>query len=692
MILLDGSFEVHGVTLYRDHVAPKHFHYLPGPPRAATAAGLQLIRFRGAQRGGVLTLDADLAWPEETLSSVRAELEARAGSAVTLAPVLFRSGLVRVTALGAAATPGTDAPASLVERVLGATEPSLLGRQRVSFSLALSAEGAALARVALEGGAAPMVLAYELDFVGLRPARGLRARIHYHLGYEYLHGRAQAAALWTRADVDREAEALRREGLVEIDDVDYRGDDAATLEQRRREAEATVRELVETLFFRPSSSPWTLGVDGVARDPATRAAWERDGRPRAAFALRALRQDEEQTLGYDLTEMSVAQRTVAPQGPLRLPVGTRVSDHVLDVDLDEAAPATLRALCPPDADWSGVGAIVVDLRSGDEVRSLTLTPAQPDASTTLPAASTEHRVRVLRDLGARVEEAPVWKALTQRTLVLDPAALSGRRSLEIVAGRIDPTVVKRIEVRVWQDDAHDDFVLAVEQPTVRVSVGVDARVRVEATLTLVDRQELVVKPRVTAGDALVLFDVPSDLFRAVTIDLQDPLDRYEAVIVELERAEGETRRVVRVDREGPTARWWYPPVDGGAGGFRYRERKMGRDGSERQEAWRDARGALLLVGDVDLRVETITGVLMAPADHLGALVTLTSLAPPPDAPAEVECMLDAGATEFRATLPFLRDAPRRYRARAQVFLEGGERTADLPDERDEVLVIELAQP
>ncbi len=357
-----------------------------------------------------------------------------------------------------------------------------------------------------------------------------------------------------------------------------------------------------------------------------------------------------------------------------------------------AAPTTLRALCPPDADWAGVGAIVVDVRSGAEVRSLTLSLAHPDASATLPDTSLEYRVRVLRDLVDRSEEEPAWKALTQRTLVLDPAGLSGRRALEIVAGVLDPTVVKRIQVRVWQDDAHDDFVVAVERPALRISVGVDAVVRVEVTLTLADGQELVVKPRVTAGEPLVLFDVASDLFRAVTIDLQDPLDRYEAVIVELERAEGERRRVVRVDRESPAARWWFPPVEGALGGFRYRERKMGRDGSERQEAWRDGRGALLLVGDTDLRVETITGVLVAPGDHLGALVTLTSRSPPADAPAEVECMLDAGATEFRATLPFQRDAPRRYRARAQVFLDGGELAVDLPDETDEVLVIAVAQP
>ncbi len=30
MLLLEGSFEIDGVTLYRDHVAPRLFHYLPG--------------------------------------------------------------------------------------------------------------------------------------------------------------------------------------------------------------------------------------------------------------------------------------------------------------------------------------------------------------------------------------------------------------------------------------------------------------------------------------------------------------------------------------------------------------------------------------------------------------------------------------------------------------------------------------
>lgn len=690
MILLDGPIEVLGVTLYRDHAAPGCFHYLPGPPRPATEAGIQLMRFRGERAGGVLTLDADLAWPDATLRAVRETLEAQGMSDVTLTPVLFRAGVARLTTLGVDASSEVGSKQSLVERVIGAAEPSLLGRQRVAFSITLSPEGASLARAALEGSTAPMILAYELTFAGLVPARGLRARVRYHMGYERLRARAQGGALWASADLDRESERLRSEGIVEIEDVDYRGDDAAALAARRRDAEATARELVETVFFRPAASPWALGVEGASRDPATREVWEGGGRPRALFALRALRQDEQQTLSYDLTATAVALRCVAPQGPLRLPVGAQASAHMIEVTVGDETPVTLRALCPPDVDWTGVGAIVVDVRSDTEVRSLTLSPERPDASLTLPGGPHEYRASARRDDGAGGGEEAAWRPLAQGTLVLDPAALSGRRALEIVAGAVDPAVVKRIGVRVWQDDAHDDFALGVDAAALRVSVRRDAVVRVEAALTLADRQEVVVTPRVSEREPLVVINVSSDLFRVVAVELQDPLERYESVIVELERAQGESRRVVRVDRASPSARWWFPPRAEGARGFRYRARTLGRDGSERQGPWRDGYGGVLVVGDTDLRVETITGVLAAPADHLGALVTLTSLSPPADGPAEVECALDAGALEFRVAVPFLRDAPRRYRVRAQVFLDGGELVAELAEETAEVLVVDFA--
>jgi len=76
-------------------------------------------------------------------------------------------------------------------------------------------------------------------------------------------------------------------------------------------------------------------------------------------------------------------------------------------------------------------------------------------------------------------------------------------------------------------------------------------------------------------------------------------------------------------------------------------------------------------------------------DTLGALVRLTSLAPPPGVEATVENLLEPGQEPLRITLPFRRGAPHRYRVEGQVFLADGEQQLPARDEIAEVLLLSL---
>src|SRR5258706_377174 len=154
MLLPDSAFEAGGVTLYRDHLAPGTFYYLPGAPRVVVdgvRVGLQLLRYRGARSGGLLLLAAELALPHRALPAGR--------------------------------PPGGGGR----------------GRPR-------------------RGGSPPRRAAPRLD------------------------------SLWCRADLDREAESLEREGHVTTEDVDYSGDDPVLRQQRRDEIRATLHELTEAIF------------------------------------------------------------------------------------------------------------------------------------------------------------------------------------------------------------------------------------------------------------------------------------------------------------------------------------------------------------------------------------------------------------------------------------------------------------
>src|SRR6185503_19576858 len=162
MLLLGTEFRVGALTLYADHASPSTFHYLPGSPRLLSTpgrAGAQLIRYRGgaAHRpddlgGGLLALDVHLGIDAQTLDEVRRTLQQRVQDVVSLVPVTFAEGQVRLAMLcvdSRAPSDGRPAASFLVERIIGTAMPSLFGSARAIFSIGLSAEGATLIEQAL---------------------------------------------------------------------------------------------------------------------------------------------------------------------------------------------------------------------------------------------------------------------------------------------------------------------------------------------------------------------------------------------------------------------------------------------------------------------------------------------------------------------------------------------------------------
>ena len=162
MLYLDSAITTHGVTLFRDYNDPSRLYYLPLYPKLTREAGDPLFQlliyrrditdnpaFKEGDRlgGGFLTMTVDLSVPESTLQAIKDELSSQTGQPVTLTPVPFDSGTVRITSLGATSGVAADASqpsggARFVENILGSTKPSLYGDNRAVFSMELSQEGA----------------------------------------------------------------------------------------------------------------------------------------------------------------------------------------------------------------------------------------------------------------------------------------------------------------------------------------------------------------------------------------------------------------------------------------------------------------------------------------------------------------------------------------------------------------------
>lgn len=302
MLNLDSSVQMDGLTLFQDFSDPNLYYYLPDNPELARQGGdplFQLLLYREEiaddpafsasedRGGGFLTMTVDLKVSQTKLDAVKEALSRGRGE-VRLVPVPFESGKVRITSLGA--TAGTAGqiratteddkkkPPGFVEEILGSASPSLYGDNRAVFSMELSGKGALLMAASLmNDGATSIAVVYELDYLGLKPARDVKIVIESEQVYEYLHSKATVNTLWFKSNIDAEMEELRKSNKIRIEDVDYL--QTLTPEERnKREAELNklAKELASWTFFKPGLKPGeVLAKDrGEMKvyDPSTDAA------------------------------------------------------------------------------------------------------------------------------------------------------------------------------------------------------------------------------------------------------------------------------------------------------------------------------------------------------------------------------------------------------------------------------------
>ena len=166
----------------------------------------------------------------------------------------------------------------------------------------------------------------------------------------------------------------------------------------------------------------------------------------------------------------------------------------------------------------------------------------------------------------------------------------------------------------------------------------------------------------------------------------DPLGRFVSIDVELDTGPGTARQRITLDPTRPSAYWTRVRQAGDSGGYRHRVTTARRDGVVHTADWTPAAGALLVVGDTDLRLDGITVVLTGWTGLAGALLTLTSAAPVAGVPASVEVLMSTGTTA-EAVLPSRAAESLRYDVTGQVFLADGVVPVELVGQIGEVVLI-----
>lgn len=273
MLLLDADQRmIEGVTVYGDHSDPNQFWYCNMQPRLVEATpgrkAFSLIRYRTEERtsGGFLSFECDLSVDQSTLNRIQSRLRRYCRGRPKLAPIPFTEGTVQCVVLDIQGGGGTEAGAAegerqfrAVERVLGATKPSLLGDNNAVFSLTLSEEGAAIVEAAIRDGNMPIGIIYDLTFSGMLRALGVKITANLERVHTHFSTAAEGQVAMLRADIDAGFEKLVQDGAITIDITDASGEaEGEGAEDRAKWALDFFKDQLLQDWFKPTLTPGAL--------------------------------------------------------------------------------------------------------------------------------------------------------------------------------------------------------------------------------------------------------------------------------------------------------------------------------------------------------------------------------------------------------------------------------------------------
>ncbi len=269
-MLVFGSktITVDGITVYADHADPNQFWYLPGPVklgrREDNQASFVFIKYKpavveaGVKGGGFLMFDVNLQLERSLEQKILSQLSAIAPDRPKLAAVPFDEGTVQCIALNLQGSGGTTATATpgtfnAVEKILGASVPSLDAKNAASFSLTLSQEGAIILEKAFQQGTTPIGALYNLKYTGLRPALDVKITADLKRVYTQFSASLEGQYYFFKVGIEAAFEKLVQEGAIQIEVINFSGADDRV--DKEKQAIEFFRDHLLRDWFVPTLAP-----------------------------------------------------------------------------------------------------------------------------------------------------------------------------------------------------------------------------------------------------------------------------------------------------------------------------------------------------------------------------------------------------------------------------------------------------
>ena len=277
MLLLNSprTLVVDNITVFPDHADENQFWVLPGPVQLARRASDQRAQFTfikykpaaveaGVKGGGFLMFEVNLHLDPATERRILNRLSALAPQP-RLSLVQFDEGTVQCIALNLQGSGGTEAapaPAGAfraVEKILGATVPSLQGDNSAAFSLTLDQEGAIILEQAFTQGTTPIGVIYDLKFTGIRPALEVTITADMERVFQQFSASLTGQIYWLRATIEAALEKLVQDQVIQIKVINF------TTEGDRKDKEKWALDFFKdhllTQWFTPTLNPGKIAGD-----------------------------------------------------------------------------------------------------------------------------------------------------------------------------------------------------------------------------------------------------------------------------------------------------------------------------------------------------------------------------------------------------------------------------------------------
>jgi len=285
LVLGSATFTIDGVTIFKDHADPDQFWYLAAPVTLARRpidqrASFTFIKYKpkaveAGKGGGFLLFTTEVKLTPGSIleTKIIAEITSKTGSRTPkLAAVAFDSGTVQCVALDLQGSGGTSNPApagafKAVQKILGATTPSLSGDNNALFSLALTPEGATIIDQAFGQGAQPVGVIYDLKYTALRPALKVKITADYKRVYNQFKASLEGQYYFFNASLEAQFEFLKQTGAIKIEVIDFTG--AADREDKEKWALEFFRDKLMTDWFTPTLVPGEVRGGATPASPAT---------------------------------------------------------------------------------------------------------------------------------------------------------------------------------------------------------------------------------------------------------------------------------------------------------------------------------------------------------------------------------------------------------------------------------------